>query len=157
MHASQCELAAFNLVHDYPGGAQALGPMIGKLGTTLSHEVNPNQAGYKLGLRDMEKLSVLTGNPAVLNALAASMGYFPPIPMLALPPENTTLNDLMRQCASVAEKGAKVLVDFQMRASDMEISPNDAASVMAAIEETVQALTGFRLALQEHVAQKDRP
>lgn len=64
-------LAAFHLVHDHPGGAVALGPMMGKNPATLSHEVNPQYPTAKLGIEDAVKLTQLTGDLRILNSFAA--------------------------------------------------------------------------------------
>lgn len=60
--------AAYNVVTDYPGGAQALGPQMGKSPSTLSHELNRNYPGAKLGLLDAVKITVLTGDRRILDA-----------------------------------------------------------------------------------------
>lgn len=60
--------AAYNVVTDYPGGAQALAPQMGKSASTLSHELNRNYPGAKLGLLDAVKLTVLTGDRRILEA-----------------------------------------------------------------------------------------
>ena len=43
--------AAFNVVHDYPGGAAALSERLGKGRPALSHEVK-GDGSAKLGLKD---------------------------------------------------------------------------------------------------------
>ena len=63
--------AAFNVVHDYPGGARSLAPRILKSETTLSHEVRGTGTA-KFGLVDAVKLTQMTGNLAILNEFAAS-------------------------------------------------------------------------------------
>lgn len=69
------EIAALNLVQDFkPGGASALGPLIGKAAGTLSHEVDPNFRGAKLGLADAVKLTLITGDRRILEAFAAEAG-----------------------------------------------------------------------------------
>lgn len=65
--------AAFNMVHDYPGGAVALAPRIGKVSATLSHELK-GQGSAKLGLVDAVKLSMLTDSTAVAQAFAQAVG-----------------------------------------------------------------------------------
>ena len=51
--------AAYNVVADYPGGATALGPLIGKAASTLSHEVDLRYPGAKLGLHDAAKITAM--------------------------------------------------------------------------------------------------
>lgn len=66
--------AAYNLVHDYPGGALSLAPRVGMNATTLSHEVNGTGTA-KLGLLTAEKLTDRTGDDRILMAWAAKRGY----------------------------------------------------------------------------------
>lgn len=78
-------MAAFRLVHDAPGGATALAPVVGKSAGTLSHEVDPNYAGAKLGLLDAVKLSKWRGDRQVLDAFALELGcvVVPLVPAVA--------------------------------------------------------------------------
>ena len=46
--------AAFNVVHDYPGGAAALSERLGKGRSALPHEVK-GDGSAKLGLKDAVK------------------------------------------------------------------------------------------------------
>lgn len=66
-------LSAFHLVHDFPGGAVALGPMLGKNPATLSHEVNPQYAGAKLGIEDAVKLTQLSRDLRILTSFAVQV------------------------------------------------------------------------------------
>jgi hypothetical protein len=69
--------AAYHTVHDYPGGASALAPRLGKSHATLSHEVRPPaNSQAKLGLRDAQRIMALTGDYRILQAQAAELGFF---------------------------------------------------------------------------------
>ncbi|MFG6413817.1 phage regulatory CII family protein [Roseateles sp. DC23W] len=73
-------------VHEYEGGADSLGPRIGKRGTSLSAEVQVRSAAEvaamleagrtvpKFGLLDAMKVMRLTGDLRVLNAMAVELG-----------------------------------------------------------------------------------
>ncbi|RZL38729.1 MAG: hypothetical protein EOP35_05160 [Rubrivivax sp.] len=73
-------------VHEYDGGADSLGPRIGKRGTSLSAEVQVRsatdvaamlEAGRtvpKFGLLDGMKVMRLTGDLRILNAMAVELG-----------------------------------------------------------------------------------
>ena len=67
-------VAAYNVVSDYRGGAAALAPLIGKSGSTLSHEVSPNCAHAKFGLMDAVKITNFSGDWRILEAFAAEVG-----------------------------------------------------------------------------------
>lgn len=68
--------AAYHVVHDYPGGAKALAPRLGKSHGHLCHEVRPpRESTAKLGLADALKISEMTGDHRILMAFAESLGY----------------------------------------------------------------------------------
>lgn len=68
--------AAFHAVHDYPGGAEALAPRLGKAPGTLCHEVRPPEGSKaKLGLLDAIKIAALTGDHRMLHSFAEVLGY----------------------------------------------------------------------------------
>lgn len=65
--------AAYNVVHDHPGGASALAPRLGKRSDVLSHEVKA-YGSAKLGLVDAVKVTELTGDLRILHAFAVQCG-----------------------------------------------------------------------------------
>lgn len=77
--------AAYHTVHDYPGGASALAPRLGKSSTTLCHEVRPPVGSVaKLGLIDAQRMMAMSGDHRILHAMAAELGHFVvPLPALA--------------------------------------------------------------------------
>lgn len=128
--------AALNLVHNHPGGAQDLGPKIGKAGSTLSHEVNPQYPSAKLGLLDAVKLSVVSGNRAVLNAFAAECGC------LALPLVQNAGGDedTLKALAAMAHEFADLVAEASMAMADGHVSDNELARVETEAGQMVQAL-----------------
>ena len=66
--------AAYNVVSDYKGGAAALAPLLGKVGSTLSHEVSPTCPTAKFGLLDAVKITAFSGDWRILQAFAAEVG-----------------------------------------------------------------------------------
>lgn len=67
--------AAYNAVHDYPGGAEALAPRIGvSSGQMLRNKVNPNQEGHHLNLHEAVKVVELTGDSRIPAAFASLVG-----------------------------------------------------------------------------------
>lgn len=148
--------AAFNVVHDHPGGAEALAPLLSKAGATLSHEVNPNYPTYKLRLVDAAKITLITKDCRILNAFAAMCGYYPPAPMLVAPMEDLGLAELMRRCGKVATEAGDVIGQFHERGADGDISPNDAAAIQEEIDQAIQALSAFSEALRAHVERQQK-
>lgn len=64
--------AAYNTVHDYPGGASALAARMGiKSPAVLNSKVNPNTETHHLTLAEASKLMALTGDFRILHALSA--------------------------------------------------------------------------------------
>jgi len=64
--------AAYNTVHDHPGGASALAPRMGiKSPAVLNSKVNPNTDTHHLTLAEASKLMALTGDFRILQALSA--------------------------------------------------------------------------------------
>lgn len=67
--------AAYNTVHDYPGGAAALAPRIGmKSQAVLNSKVNPNTDTHHLTLLEASKLMAMTGDYQILQSLNAEHG-----------------------------------------------------------------------------------
>lgn len=116
--------AAFRMVHRSPGGAVSLAPRIGKNPATVSHEV-AGKAGCKLGLVDAVNMSVLTGDPEVLNVFAAEMGYLL-VPMPECLPEG---QDAMHRVSKMAREFADVVTVVVDAASDGVVTDNELASV----------------------------
>ena len=70
-----------DLVLESPLGARAIAQGIGKPYSTLLREVNPYDAGAKLGAETLLNIMKLTGNIAPLQAMANEMGFrLEPVP-----------------------------------------------------------------------------
>ena len=67
--------AIYHTVHDYPGGVAALAARMGVSPNTLTHKANPNNATHHLHPLELVKLQHMSGNAAVLHAMAAALGY----------------------------------------------------------------------------------
>jgi len=94
--------AAYNLVHDYPGGADSIAPRVGKAPSTLCHEV-ARLGTAKLGLQTAVKLSVASGDRRILEAFAAQCDCM----ILPLParPRLTKINCLDQLGKLMSESG----------------------------------------------------
>lgn len=124
--------AAFNLIHDYPGGANALAPRIGKNATTLCHEAR-GQGTAKLGLADALKMSMLTGDPRILNALAGEMGYAV-IPLHASSVNEgglERLGQLAQEFADVIRTSGAALADGAVTATELKRVEREWAELVA--------------------------
>ena len=66
---------AYQTAHAYNGGVPALAVRMGVVPGTLLNKVNPNNNSHHLTLREAVEMMELTGDPAVLHAIAARLGY----------------------------------------------------------------------------------
>lgn len=67
--------AIYHTVHGYPGGVVALAARMGVSPNTLTHKANPNNATHHLHPAELVAMQQLSGNAAVLHAMAAALGY----------------------------------------------------------------------------------
>jgi hypothetical protein len=64
------EAAQYRVVHEYPGGARALAPLVGMNAGTLSNKVSPSVETHKLSLQEAVAISHATGDFRILLAMA---------------------------------------------------------------------------------------
>lgn len=127
---------AFCVVHDYPGGAMSLAPRMMKAGSTLAQELS-NRNGAKLGLLDAERITLLTGDLRILQAMANNAGQM----LLPIPDANPAADDaVLRAIAdAVAQFGALVqevgtdVADGKVTANELKRIDAQAASLMSAL------------------------
>jgi len=62
-------------VHSTPGGCESLAPRMGMSAAILRNKANPNSATNKPTLDDADRLMGVTGNYAILHALAQNHGF----------------------------------------------------------------------------------
>jgi len=117
--------AAFNVVHDYKGGANSLAPRIGKSGTYLSNEVAATGTA-KLGLLDAEKITQLTGDLRILVAFATNAGQMlVPLPHLGEFPQD----DCMLRLADSAREFGALCQEVASDLADNKITDNELARI----------------------------
>lgn len=61
--------------HSSPGGCEALAVRLGMSAQILRNKVNPNTTSNQATLDDVDRIMGVTGNHAVLHALARNHGY----------------------------------------------------------------------------------
>lgn len=66
--------AIYHTVHRYPGGVAALAARMGVPASTLTHKANPNNSDHFMRPDQLEAIQVLSGDHAVLHAMAAALG-----------------------------------------------------------------------------------
>ena len=134
--------ACFHTIHDYPGGAEALGPRLGKRGTSLSHEVQPRspadiaamqEAGRtvpKFSVLDAERVMKMTkelgrADLRILTALATSMGCM----VLQLPDMDADELPAAADVAKVAREFGALMGRVAQTLADGKVTDNELAEV----------------------------
>lgn len=139
--------AAYNVVADYPGGATALGPLIGKAASTLSHEVDLRYPGAKLGLHDAAKITAITGDLRIVEAFcAAAGGRFQPLPGSpnAASPDHPA--NPLEALGTMAHEFGQLLGEASTALADGHVTPNELARIQREAGDLLAAL-GQLLAL----------
>ncbi|MDR8398254.1 phage regulatory CII family protein [Paraburkholderia sp. USG1] len=67
--------AAYAVAHDYPGGTESLAPRLGMSGAVLRNKVNPNNTTHHLTLAEAVRMSQITGDIRIAEAIANELGY----------------------------------------------------------------------------------
>jgi hypothetical protein len=67
--------AAYSVAHDYPGGSESLAPRLGMSGAVLRNKVNPNNTTHHLTLAEALRMSQITGDVRIAEAIANELGY----------------------------------------------------------------------------------
>jgi hypothetical protein len=95
--------AAFITGHDYPGGAESLGPRIGVGGMVLSHKLNPNNKTHHLTLAETMRIMTLTGDMRILHAMCSELQY------MAIPlPTVGDVDVMAAMTATISDFGAYI-------------------------------------------------
>lgn len=92
--------AADLTVHDYKGGSEALGAVIGMSPAVLRNKVNPNNTTHHLTLAEADRIVRMTGDVRILAAFAHGNGY-----LLVKAPESCGESDM-----SVLEQVAALMI-----------------------------------------------
>ena len=135
--------AAYNVVHDYPGGSQSLAPRLGKSATTLSHEVTATGTA-KLGLLDAAKITELTGDMRLLAAFAANVGQMlvplPKIPADASDDCMLRLADTAREFGDLCREVAGDMADGVISSNDLQRIDTECGQLIASVHALREAL-----------------
>lgn len=132
---------AYNVVHDYPGGAASLAPRLGKASSQLNHELAGNGAA-KLGLMDAEKICHLAGDIRILQAFATNMGQMcVPLPHSYLEQGNTLV---MEKLGIAAQQFGELCAEVALDLADNKISDNELARIDREAGELIAAVHVLR-------------
>lgn len=125
--------AAYNTVHDYPGGASAIAPRLGiKSPAVLNSKVNPNTDTHHLTLAEASKIMAITGDFRILQSLNAEHGKvsidLPVIPEF----RDIALTDLV---LSIGMGGGDVCAVFKEMMADGRITQGEAMDMSKVIHQ----------------------
>lgn len=129
--------AAYNVVHDYPGGADSLGPRVGKSGTTLSHEVSRTGTA-KLGLETAVAVTALSRDHRILEAFAAQCGRF----TLPLPEALQEGGDcVLSRLGDLLREQSHVVREVTMASADGVYTPNERKKIATEVGQLIATAT----------------
>lgn len=120
--------AAFNVAHDYKGGAAQLAVDIGRNPTTFSHEVKET-GGAKLGLKTAAKMTLRTGDLRILMAFAAQNHQ-----MLVPVPESLdqTADECMKAMSNMSKEFGELCQEIcGSLGDDGDINDNELARIVS--------------------------
>lgn len=126
--------AAYDTVHQYPGGSEALAPRMGMSAATLRGKVNPNTDRNLLSLQEADTLLGRTGDYRILHALCAEHGFI--AQRVDAPHSGNLITALLS--AAAAKGDLAELVSEAM--ADNRITPNEADAISRACQQVMAAL-----------------
>ena len=132
------EDAIYHTVHNYPGGVTALAARMGVSPNTLTHKANPNNATHHLHPAELVAMQQLSGNAAVLHAMAAALGYTC-IPAVADQSGGDPVDAFMLQAAAQGKYVAAVADAMRTPTP----TPNEVSRVARLAEDLIDTTTAL--------------
>ncbi|MDA8093404.1 MAG: phage regulatory CII family protein [Betaproteobacteria bacterium] len=124
--------AAYNTVHDYPGGCRSLAPRLGMSPNVLQNKVNPSQEYHKLTLAEALKIQAVTGDIRILRAMAEDLGFVcVPIPSF----DGVADMELLDAYTAMVEDEGQFASDFRSAMRERSISRKEFERLRADIHQ----------------------
>lgn len=131
--------AAYHTVHDYPGGAMALGVRLGVNGMTLSHQVNPNNVGkFSLSIEKATDIQALAEDYRILHSMARELGH------VAMKVDHAEEENVMANIADTVKEFAGYLTSVTDAVADGRVTDNELREIDAHLCEMVQHANHLR-------------
>ena len=130
--------AAYNTVHDYPGGAEALAPRMGKSAKVLDSKVSRNVSTHHLTLHEAVQIMGLTGDHRMLRAICRHLGYLDPIRAVVY--EGIADEQLLELVAAFYSETGDVSRSLVAALADGRVTQREFASFD---EQTIEAMTAL--------------
>lgn len=138
--------AAFNVAHDYPGGARALAVAIGENPNTFAHAVT-GTAGAALRITTCRKMGLITRDFRILEAFAREQGFM----CVPLPDSLDLDSDTMKALAASSKEFADLVQETcSALANDGDISPNELARIEKEVGESIASQHKLLAAVRAH-------
>jgi hypothetical protein len=139
--------AFHSTVHSYPGGCEALAARMGIVPAVLRNKANPNFEHNKPTLADADLVMALSGNHAVLHALARNHGgVFVKVDSEAAASDMAVLEMVAMAWSASGEVGQEVystLADGIVEQHEVERVKAAAYRVTLAVNQMVKRLEGM--------------
>lgn len=124
-------------VHAAPGGCEALAVRLGVSAQVLRNKANPNSAYHKPTLEDADRVMGITGDHAVLHALALNHGY---VCSLAGGDDNSSDAAVLEMVAKAWKEGGEVGTEVFATLADGVVEPHEIERVEQAVYRAERSL-----------------
>lgn len=140
--------AAYSTVHDYKGGSESLGPLVGISPAVLRNKVNPNNDTHHLTFTEARRIADMTGDFRMLKAWAHEAGF-----LLVKAPETCTnecdmsvleqMAGFMVACGGFGAEIHASLADGKITREEINKVEDKAREVMRSAAEIKQRMEGM--------------
>ena len=134
--------AAYDTVHEYPGGSEALAVRMKMSGAMLRGKVNPNSDRNRLALEEADAMMGKSGDFRILHALAANHGFT--LQRTDAPETGSIISAFL--AAATAKGDLSEIIAAAM--ADNMITPNEHSDIARACA----LLQKFTVAIAQHSA-----
>lgn len=133
--------AAHRIGHDYPGGMDALGPLMGCNARVLNNKINPRCESHHLTLIEAMRLQQITGRHDILIAEAEVLGY------VCVPRAECVDTDITNALTRVCSEFGDYMREADIALRDNAITPNEVKRLEKELAELIQAATSLQGAI----------
>lgn len=127
--------AAYDTVHQYPGGSESLAPRVGMTAATLRGKVNPNSDRNRLALEEADELMGKSGDYRILHALAANHGFV--VQRVDAPSSGSLIGALLQAAEAKGDLAGMVGDALE----DGRVTPNEAHQINRLCAQLIRAVS----------------
>lgn len=133
--------AAHRIGHDYPGGMDTLGPLMGCNPRVLNNKLNPMCHSHHLTLIEAMRLQQITGKHDVLFAEADCLGY------VCIPRPDTSDVSITTALTHACSEFGDYMREADKALSDNKITANEVKRLERELAEMISAATTLQAAI----------